>query len=498
MNFIKNYLVWVVILIFFVLFSLHSLLNHWNFSTHAWDLGIYDQQTWLYSHFQSIFNTVRGLNLLSDHFGLILYPIGLIYLIYPHAETLLIIQALLVVLSAYPLYLISKKKLNNNLISWVIIIAYLSSIGIRSAIDFDFHLATIAVFFYAYFVYFWLEKKYWWSIAFAFLAVLTKEDMPIYIGFTALGLMINSCQKKDEVKNNFKLLILSLMSFLAIYKIMPVLSFSSFKQNYFDYHYLGNSYIDVIYNTIKFPISTMQKIWDSFINNLVKVNTFKTYFGSFWYLPFFSPDILIFSVPFLLTKFVSDRDVLWTLSAQYGVIGMFILSLATIYTIARLSALITNKKYRNIIVIVWSIFFLIYTRYINFYQAKTTFWDGISPSRWKTINDYSGINQAINLIPKKASVVTQNNIVPHLTNRKSIYLLQCPFCNAPSNRIYNYVLLDTRYGSSFAPKELANIKPLIDELITKGTLEGWGYYELVYKDEQESYSTYLFKNNQIE
>ena len=490
---IKNNFIWFVLLVFFVVFSLHSLLRYWNYNTFSWDLGLYVQQVWLYSHTFSFYNTVRGTNLLSDHFGLILYLFAPIYRLFPRAETLLIIQALLVVLSGYPIYKIAEDKLKNRFIAIVLLVAYLSSTGIRSSIDFDFHLATIAVFFYAIFLYFWLEKKYFWSIIFAILAILTKEDMPLYIACAGLGLALINFKNKEEAKKALLLAFLSLLSFAAIYKIISVIPTTGANINYFSFNYLGANYREVVENLIYHPLLTIRTIWENFINNPMKINTFKTYYFGFWYLPLLSPEIIIFSIPFLLVKFVTDRDVQILLSGQYAVTGMFILTLAVIFFLYHFAKWFL-KKWAKIVLNCFALVFLLFTFHYNII-SNSQFWNVADRQGWQNIKNYAGLNKMVRLIPESASVATQDPIVSHLANREKIYLLQCPFCNTPGNRIYDYVLLDTRYGSAFAPKELADIKPVINEMSQKGTLEGWGNYTLVAKDEEKDCATYLFKNN---
>ena len=490
-KFFKNYFVWIVILVFFVLFSLHSLLNHWNFSTHAWDLGIYDQQTWLYGHFHSVFNTVRGLNLLSDHFGLILYPISLIYLIYPHAETMLLIQALLVVLSAYPLWAIAKHYIKSDLFSLTIVFLFLSSWGIQAAIDFDFHLATISVFFYAYFVYFMWRKKWYWAGIFALLSVISKEDMPIYLAFTSLTFLVLELfnhGKKEKIQSIF--LIFSLLFFVLISWIMNrIHTVANF--NYFSFSHFGKDYPEMLKNIFFHPINFLNKLYDQFITNPLKKSTFLLYLQGFSWLPLFAPQMYLALIPFLLIKFASDRDALWGLNGQYSVLGMFILSLATIYAVKNLQKI---KYFSKLCISLLSIILIIVAIKVNI--INVSFWQTVSLEKWQSAQQYQGLNSLIKQIPDDASVGTQDQIVPHLSSRDKIYLIKCIYCSLDSQIKYDYLLLDTRFNIIFNPSVGGDIQPIIKELLSQKTYENGGNYSLISKDEQENYSTYLFKNNQ--
>jgi len=456
------------------------------FNTHSWDLGLYSQQTWLYSQLSATYNTVRGTNLLSDHFGITLFLLAPIYKIFPRAETLLILQAILVTLSALPLYLITKKMFKSALAGSIIVFAYLSSSGIREAINFDFHLATIAVFFYAFFLYFWLNKKYVWSIVFVILAMLCKEDVPLYVAFTALGLITQDLKNKRNFMYSTWLFIGSLMSFVAIMKIMLMVPATSANFNYFSFGYLGDNYADVLKNLFTHPVIILKKTWEGFITNPTKVATFKTYFYGFWYLPLLSFDIMIFSIPFLITKFASDRMPQWLLTGQYSVIGMFVLALATAYSISRISRYL---KFSRAMLITILTIFLIFTIKYNVITMAKPYWNVFSKQKWQQTNQFDGLNNFMKKIPDDASVGTQDQIVPHLASRKDIYVVRCKYCIAPEDINFDYILLDDRFDIGFNPRNESEFRAVIDENVTEQH-----DFEITDIDQAEDHTTYLLKN----
>lgn len=494
-NALKNNLIWILIGIFFILYFLHSFLNYQNFYNHAWDLGIYHQQIWRYGHFYSAFNTVRGINLLSDHFGLILYPIGWIYLIYPRTETILFIQTLLVVLSAYPLWKIAKHFTKSTFFGLTIAFLFLSSLGVQSAIDFDFHLATIAVFFYAYFVYFLWKKQWLWASLFAFLSVITKEDMPIYLAFASLSFLgitiFNRRQQEKEVfKPLFLFLLFSILAWLIISWLMPRLCEIE-NCGYFSFSYFGKNYSEVVKNLIFHPINFVKIMIEQFITNPIKTSVFLTYMKAFSWLPLLAPQLFLAAIPFLLIKFASDREALWGLTGQYSVVGMFILSLATIYAVKNLQGL---KRFFKFIVPILSIILLAMSIKINW--LNNSFWNVFDSERWQSTRNYQGLNQIIRQIPTDASVVTQDQILPHLSNRPGIYLAKCIYCHLSPDNHYDYLLFDSRFDMLWTPDGARNIESTIEELQGRSTFENKGKYTLIIKDEQKNHTTYLFKNVQ--
>lgn len=493
-RFVDEYAIFVVIGFFLLAYLGKSLLLHWSFLSHSWDLGIFAQQTWLYSHTISLFNTVRGTNLLSDHFGIILYLFALFYRLFPRAETILVIQAVLVCASAYPIFYLSKKYLKNGWVGAVIATAYLSSSGIRQAIDFDFHLATVAVFFFSYFLLFYLNKKNTWAIIFAILAMLCKEDVPLYIAFASLGLIILNIKNKKEALRALLFFVGSVVVFFIITKVMSLIPATGGNFNYFSFNYLGKSYGDVLKNTLSQPVEIVRLVWENFVNNETKITTFKTYFTGFWYLPFLSPETMVASIPFLLTKFVSDRSSQWGLNGQYAVTGMFLLSVGTLQAVYRLSK-IFRQQWRTAILVGWSLLFLLFTLYYNFSGENRNYWNMFDKANWQATKQYRGLDALIKKVPQDASVASQDKIIPHLASRREVYMFYCQYCQIPADKVFDYLILTDRYGFELAPEGKADSRPIIEELLSRGSFDGKGKYILFEKANDGENTYYLFKNS---
>jgi uncharacterized membrane protein len=72
------------------------------------DLGFFDQLLYLLSQgYPPISSILEGVHLIGDHGAFILYPLGLLYLIYPDVHWLLAVQAIALVSGAIPIYALS-------------------------------------------------------------------------------------------------------------------------------------------------------------------------------------------------------------------------------------------------------------------------------------------------------------------------------------------------------------------------------------------------------
>ena len=84
-----------------VIFSLFTIYKHKTFNTYAWDLGIFNQAFWTTTKLNKIFYYTAELYFVKSgsffgvHFSPILYLLVPFYSLYPHPETLLILQSLI-------------------------------------------------------------------------------------------------------------------------------------------------------------------------------------------------------------------------------------------------------------------------------------------------------------------------------------------------------------------------------------------------------------------
>src|SRR3989338_10375794 len=114
---IKNFLaqrerlgIIVITLAFGILYVAWSINKHNHFQTDAIDLGLFDHTMWLYSTFNyPFFNYLKGINLLGDHSHVILIFLTPFYWLWNDARMLLLLQGVIAVLGAVPVYLLSQE-----------------------------------------------------------------------------------------------------------------------------------------------------------------------------------------------------------------------------------------------------------------------------------------------------------------------------------------------------------------------------------------------------
>lgn len=406
--------------LFIVIFSLHSLNRHFSFNSHAFDLGIYTQATYLYSQGLTPFSTLKHMTILADHFGPILFLLSPVYKLFPDASTLLILQAIFVALSSIPIYSIALDKLKNTILSFSITLSYLTSVGIISGINFDFHLATISVLPLSGILYCWYFKKWkaYWVIL--FLSLTFKEDVPLFI----LGLGTFQLFQK-EIKLGLSTIISALVGIYAVkFQIMPFL-WKGGESAYISSSILPlNSPVDLILLIITKP----SVFTDQIFNSPIKIQTIDGLYRQFAFLPVLSGFSWLTVFPSLFLRFSSLYNQTWTNNFHHS---------ANLTPLLAISAVFALNKFKIPFsaTIILLLFFLIT--------------GGLAPNGlvWTTIQNpmqnfsrFQYIQNAIKNIPLSASVSAQSPLVPHIANRKEIYLF-------PEVYGAHYIILDTSLSS---------------------------------------------------
>jgi uncharacterized membrane protein len=171
--------------------SRYTLFQHWRFQTYNFDLGQYDNIFWNALHGRPMVCTPLGAfknwSSLGGHADLGAFFLLPFYAIYPHAETLLIMQSVLLGLGAIPIYLFAARRLPPSYAS-VLAICYLLFPPLHGANFYDFHFQPIAATFVLFTIWFVDIRRWFWAGLFYVIAISCRED--ISVGLTFFGLYL--------------------------------------------------------------------------------------------------------------------------------------------------------------------------------------------------------------------------------------------------------------------------------------------------------------------
>jgi uncharacterized membrane protein len=391
----RSWVFCLILVFFFISYTTLSLVRHNHYLSYGYDLGIDDQIVWQYSQFRlpitTIDNTPFSLSL-TNHVELIYALAAPAYWFWNSVNSLLILQVLVIVISGIPIYLLARKYKLKSILCYALLISYLSFFGIQNALWFDVHSAPFGAAFLAWFIYFLDIKKWKWAWISFILTIICKEN------FAAMTFLV-SITYYIITRNKYVLIFAgaSLLYLLFIFGI------------YFP-HLVAGGYM---YQAKGGLLSGMNP-WYMF-NTPEKMGVYLYSFSSFGFLPLLNPFMLIPFFGNLALYFVFGREVSGAqgLFLHYRVELAPLIAFATILTIQRFKFL--NKTYIAIYLILCALLVQYILHLPLSYLAKSWFWQ--QPAA--VVN----INNVLKALPKNASVVSQNNITPHISHRTDVFSL---------------------------------------------------------------------------
>ena len=396
----------LICFLFFTAYSILSIVRFDHFGAFGFDLGLRSQTVWEYSRFKAPITTIHFYpfnNILADHLELIYIPISLSYWIWSDPRMLLLIEAFYVCFSGLAIYLLAKEKSLHKLICLGLIISYLSFYGVQHAMWFDVHSASFGAGSIAWFLYFLNKKNKKWILISFLLALASKENMAALTLFISLVWYI---YKKEKIA-----LYLGLFSALYLFFVFG-LYFPNVTSDGYRYSNEGGIASNI------FNIN-------SFYDSPDKKNVIFYSLLWFGFIPLLNPLFLIPALGDLWNYFVIASN----LTASHGLYMHYRVTLAPLLTWATIFTISRYKRMNNQFIGIYLFFCALSLQYFLHlplsYLSKTWFWN--EPSSIKHIN------RIIRYLPENASVVSQNNITPHISNREKIFTLWPEIKNFSNN-----------------------------------------------------------------
>jgi uncharacterized membrane protein len=385
--------------IFAVLYSLYGLFRHWHFGSSAYDLGIFDQVVWHLSRFETPSSSVRGFpHFLADHFFPIIALFTPLYWIAPAAETLIVAQAVLFGASLIPVYAFARGRLPAGP-AVGLTTAYALFWGIQSAMAFDVHETAFAPLLIGSAILA-LDRRAWsWFWLLMTALVFVKEDMlPL---LTCFGILLVI---QGDMRRGLWLIFASVVAAgIVLGVIIPA---------YSDARTYGYSavYAEVLRRPWTVPLVLVSPV--------VKVRTMALWLAPFLFLPLRSP-LCVLLLPFIATRFLSSSPTHWGTAFHYNAPLAPILAMAAADGLARVATtLAIARRPRAMPALVGA---MVVASAIL--PGNQPLWRVFRPRHYLATPVHAAGYEALAMIPAGASVVAQAAIVPHLSQRDRVYVL---------------------------------------------------------------------------
>lgn len=401
-------ILWIVSLS--VLYATLSIVRHSTFQSGGFDLGIYDQAVWQYSRLEYPYNTIKERFILGDHLTLTLPLLAPLFWIWDDVRMLLLFQAIWVSVASLPLFFLIKKRGFSSIAAFSLTILYSLFYGIQFLVFFDFHPVALAVGLIPWLLYFLETGRKRILILSVILLLLTQENMGIALA--SLG-FVYSFQKQFRRTGLLFVglgIIASVVAALLIKTISPV----------------GFEYTPQIERN---PWGLFAEFFDKEEKQTVWLYSL----GWFSFLPLLSPGAMLGMFLDLAQYFVTGDALsrMWSPFTHHRVILAPILLLGSLDGMRLLeklslslpkgsqfvsfTQLVTKPEIVSGVMVVVALLLQFQFHFPLNKLSKSVYYQ---QEEWMEDN-----RQLFRFIPKNASVAASQNLVPHLSHRKEIYLV---------------------------------------------------------------------------
>jgi uncharacterized membrane protein len=389
-----------LIALFACAYALYGLFRHWHFGSNAYDLGIFDQAIWRLSRFETPASSITGLsNILGDHFYPILALFTPLYWVAPAPETLIIAQAVLLALSMAPVFLFARTRLTGGQ-ALALSAAYALFWGLQRTAAFDVHEMAFAPLLIGLLILGMDQRRWRLFWTFALLLVFVKEDLIPLLSAVGLYLIVAGERRRGAV-----LLVSTLAAFvLVVQVVIPAFNDAGVVR------YSG-AYGRLLEQPWRLPAAL--------VTPPEKLRTVFMWLAPFAFLPLGSPLGLLI-VPLACERFLSSNSLHWGTSFHYSAPLAPILAMAAADGLARLARR-TGPGTRPRLVASFVAASVVLSALLPGHQPL---WRLFSPAHYRHTAFHDAAVRALAHVPDGASVVAQAAIVPHLSHRPAIYVLQ--------------------------------------------------------------------------
>ena len=422
---------WMIGATALILFACSSL-RHALFQSNAWDLGIFDNAVYLISQGQQPFVAFRGLHILGDHAAWILYPLALLYKIYPDVHWLFAVQAISLALAALPIWQLARQAGLKETQATAMAVAYLLYPLIFNVNLFDFHPEVIALpAILGAILAARKDKILWFSLA---ILVILGCKAVLALTVVAMGFWLLVFEKKSWY-GAIAMVAGAVWFVIASQWIIPL--FSGSEAAAVDrYAYLGDSVLDIAKNLLLQPWLVLGKVFS--LNTLEYLVLLIA--PVIWGLSPRHLTPLVSGIPTLAINILSESPAQRNLVHQYSLPILPFLLLAVISTLAAGGGWLRGQRG----IILWSLVAFVALAKFGYFGSKY----------FESIDTWQATREAIAQVQTQGSILTTSPIAPHLTHRPVVKLANQDSASFNLNQ-FKYVLLNVRHPGWASSPEIA-------------------------------------------
>ncbi|WP_278559636.1 DUF2079 domain-containing protein [Fischerella thermalis] len=410
-----------------------SSIRHTLYQSGVLDLGIYDQVVYLISQEQPPISSFLGFHHMGNHAAWAVYPLALLYKIYPSAYWLLAVQAVSLALGAVPTYYLALQAGLKESQAVAMAAVYLLYPLIFNVNLFEFHPEVMAIpVFLGVVLAARLGKIGWFCLGTIFI-LGCKAVLSLTV--TAMGFWLLVFERR-RFYGTFALIAGISWFLIASQVIIPFFSNSEVAA-VSRYSYLGDSVIAIASNLLLKPNIVLERVFSlktlEYLALLVA--------PLIWGLTPKHLTPLVSAIPALVLNILSDKPAQRDLIHQYSLPILPFLIVAVIASLAADKGWLRTRR----AIILWALLaFMVLGKYGYFWSRYL-----------RTVDNWQATTEAIAQVQTKGSVLTTHSIAPHLSHRPMIQFVDDISGSPPSFTPFDYILLNVRHPDGTRNPEFA-------------------------------------------
>lgn len=396
----------LVVALLAIVYSVYSIARYQRFEASGYDLGIFMQEVKSYADGQWPTSLLKGPHfaLMGDHFSPIMALLAPFWWVFPSASTLLIAQAVLIALSAWPMVVWGSRTIGTPM-AVVVALCYGASWGVSAALGFDVHEVMFAAPLLAFSLVRLAEGRFVAAVAWAAPLVLVKEDLGVTVA--AIGLLI--AWRGRRIRRIRALGLALAATLVEVYLIIPAVARGH-------YAYAHN----ITLGSILSAGAPVAKWWTLGLVLIVTAG-----------LALRSP-LALMALPTLVWRMASNDPAYWGSSDQYSLVLMPIMFVAMLDALRR----IRRPRWRWAWVAGAVLAAIVTVPNFPLYRL---------PHLIRTTPADRQVSAALDTVPAGVTVAASNWLAPHLIASREVSL----FGHAPY--AVDYIVVDTSPSAPMFP-----------------------------------------------
>lgn len=419
------------------LLSLSSLRRHWAFGSGAYDLGIFTNAIWNLTHGNGYVSSVKnGLNLFADHQSPIFWLFAPFFSLFPHPETLLILQAIAISTGGVAVYWLGRQYLEGENKTWAaaLPLLYWAYLPVRNANAFDFHpeVLLLPLFLWAILgLQSMSAKAKAAGLLSLLLALGSKESAgPVAFGMGAAWLAGAAPQRSKSFcrKLGIAVMVLGAAVFYVDTHLVPQIMGSSYAYNS-SYAQFGGGISGIILTLITKPTFVF-----SYLFGKARLKFLLWTLGPLSFLPLVGWRAFLAAVPAYAILFLSEGDHRLNLQYHYAIesaVGLFWATALALVAVSKFSLHHSHRARQ----VAWGMLFFALLFFGRSELFRIRVYSETPHTRWLQ-------NALIPCINSEASLSATGALVPHLATRPWVHDL--PQIAMTEGRNVGCVIYDSR------------------------------------------------------